>query len=154
MHKQNQYSKSSFACLPVPCLPAGRRHVRIKLKYPLDFKFATYKSHQISLRFTRNPRAIAEFPDLERREISNQAGGTNFATFLQQQNLVARPGWIEHPTCWFEASHSIQLSYGRVIKSSLRPTINRRSKSCSLFIPHMGNLWSTSQSMLNSVDAS
>ncbi len=28
---------------------------------------------------------------------------------------LARPGGIEPPTYWFEASHSIQLSYGRQI---------------------------------------
>ena len=27
---------------------------------------------------------------------------------------VARPERFELPTCWFVASHSIQLSYGRV----------------------------------------
>lgn len=27
---------------------------------------------------------------------------------------MARPGGLEPPACWFEASHSVQLSYGRM----------------------------------------
>jgi hypothetical protein len=37
------------------------------------------------------------------------------------------------PTC-------MPFHHSSVVKNSLRPTINRHSKSCSFFTPHMGNL--------------
>ena len=46
------------------------------------------------------------------RGIGRLAG--NFANYLIKNGNLARPERFELPTNWFEASYSIQLSYGRV----------------------------------------
>ena len=48
-------------------------------------------------------------PELPRRGIQPVANGC----------VGSRPGGLEPPTYWFEASHSIQLSYGRAGESQV-----------------------------------
>jgi hypothetical protein len=43
---------------------------------------------------------------------------------IQAFARLARPERIELPTCWFEASRSIQLSYGRHLSNDQIPMTN------------------------------
>jgi hypothetical protein len=42
---------------------------------------------------------------------------TNYRSSHSPERLLARPEGLEPPAYWFEASRSIQLSYGRALRS-------------------------------------
>jgi hypothetical protein len=44
---------------------------------------------------------------------------TAISDFLKAASLLARPERFELPTNWFEASYSIQLSYGRIFRTGV-----------------------------------
>ena len=46
-----------------------------------------------------------------------------------------RPGGLEPPTYWFEASYSIQLSYGRFDAIILTPTLSNGNPSLTVRAP-------------------
>src|SRR5690349_17115418 len=53
---------------------------------------------------------------------------------LRRWEILVRPEGLEPPAYWFEASRSIQLSYGRMASSyhpRERPCLSKRKSSCA-----------------------
>ena len=54
----------------------------------------------------------------------NPAASLLHSAIRNPKSLLARPERIELPTCWFEASRSIRLSYGRHLSNDQIPMTN------------------------------